>query len=291
MSERRLPRWRMGDRMDARHTVLGVVDKTAGRHPIYIVWDHEAWCPVACKLFRSPEKAEREAGVLAKLSHPNVGRLFGVGEHANIFVEFLDGPTLSDSMDAQPTGRLGVSDALRVAIHLGAALEHVHGRGLLHLDLAPSNIIVTRGGRPILVDFGAARYHGEERPPRVVGTDPYIAPEECLQGEVSRPADVFGFGALLFELLTGELPFPKGSRGDPFPQTHRAPASVRALRPGVPKGLDALVSSCLARDPSARPPLADLLPRLHDHIRSGPRMWPAGFRPGPADGRAMPGPG
>ena len=159
----------------------------------------------------------------------------------------------------------------------------MHARGIVHLDLAPSNIILRRDGRPVLVDFGVARLVGNKRPPRVVGTDPYIAPEECLQGEVSWPADVFGFGVLLFELLTGRLPFPKGSRSEPFPQTCREPIRLRAVRTGVPKGLDDLVSSCLARDPSARPHLADLLPRLHDHIRNGPRMWPAEFQPGLRD--------
>jgi serine/threonine protein kinase len=238
---------------------------------------------MACKLFASPEKAAEEARILSALNHPNIVRLFEIGEDAELFIEFVDGATLGALMDRHEEGRFRISDALRIVIHLGAALEHMHARGFVHLDLAPSNVILRRDGRPVLVDLGAARLQGAKRPPRVVGTDPYIAPEECLQGEVCRPADVFGFGALLFELLTGELPFPKGTRDDPFPQTHRDPASVRAVRPGVPKSLDGLVSSCLARDPAERPLLPDLLPRLHDHIRSGPRMWPADFRPSPKD--------
>lgn len=238
------------------------------------------------RFFPSPERAAEEARILSAFSHPNIVRLFESGAGGELFIEFVDGATLADLMDRHEEGRFRVSDALRIAIHVGAALEHMHGRGFVHLDLAPSNIILKRDGRPVLVELGAARLEGEERPPRVVGTDPYIAPEECLLQDVSRPADVFGFGVLVFELLTGKLAFPKGTRRDPFPQTREEPARVRAFRPGVPKGLDHLVSSCLARDPSDRPLLADLLPSLHDHIRSGPRMWPAGFRPGSTHGPA-----
>jgi serine/threonine-protein kinase len=279
-------RFRPGARIGPDHTVIAVVDKAPGRHPVLIVWDHRSWCPMACKVFPSPERAAEEARILSAFSHPNIVRLFEIGEDAELFIEFVDGATLGALMDRHEEGRFRISDALRIAIHVGAALEHMHGRGFIHLDLAPSNIILRRDGRPILVDFGAARVEGQERPPRVVGTDPYIAPEECLLQDVSRPADVFGFGVLLFELLTGKLPFPKGTRRDPFPQTREEPARVRAFRPGVPKGLDDLVSSCLARESSARPPLADLLPALHDHIRSGPRMWPPGFQPGSPQGPA-----
>jgi serine/threonine-protein kinase len=280
-------RFRPGAKVGPRHTVLAVVDKAPGRHPVLIVWDHRSWCPMACKVFASPEKARAEAKILSALGHPNIVRLFEVGADGGLFIEFVEGETLADLMDRHEEGRFRVADALRIAIHVGAALEHMHGRGVMHLDLSPSNVILRRDGRPVLVDFGAARLQGEARPPRVVGTDPYIAPEECCRDETSRPADVFGLGVLLFELLTGELPFPKGTRADPFPQTRREPARLRAFRPGAPRSLDDLVSSCLRREPSARPHLADLLPRLHDHIRSGPRMWPAGFRPGPAATEAM----
>jgi eukaryotic-like serine/threonine-protein kinase len=280
-------RFRPGGTIGPNHTVLAVVDKASGRHPVLIVWDHRSWCPMACKLFASPEKAAKEARILSALNHPNIVRLFEIGEDAELFIEFVDGATLGALMDRHEEGRFRISDALRIAIHLGAALEHMHARGFVHLDLAPSNVILRRDGRPVLVDLGAARLQGAKRPPRVVGTDPYIAPEECLLQDVCRPADVFGFGVLLFELLTGKLPFPKGTRRDPFPQTRHEPARVRAFRPGVPKGLDHLVSSCLARDPSDRPLLADLLPSLHDHIRGGPRMWPAGFQPGPPAGHAL----
>ena len=278
MSGARLRTLRRGSKLAPHHTVIGTVDNKPGRHPVYIVWDHRSWCPMACKLFPSRERAAKEAAVLAALSHPNIVRLFGMGNEANLLLEFVDGPTLADLLDTNRTGHLSLSDALRVAIHLGAALEHTRDRGFVHLDLSPSNIIVA-AGRPVLIDFGLARRLGEPRPSRVVGTSSYVSPEECLRQEVTPAADVFGLGVLLYELLTGALPFPKKRKDDdPYPQTEMQPTPLRQRRPGFPKALDDLVLSALRRDPAERPSLVALLPRLHDLIRSGSRMWPANLR-------------
>jgi eukaryotic-like serine/threonine-protein kinase len=282
-------RFRSGSKVGPGHTVLAVVDKARGRHPVLIVWDHQAWCPMACKVFASREKAEREAAVLQALNHPNIVRSFGTVGETDLLIEFVDGTTLADLLDDNPEGRFRVSDALRIAIHLGGALEHMHARGFVHLDLAPSNIILRRDGRPVLIDFGAARALDGGRSSGPVGTDAYMAPEECLVQQVTPAADVFSLGVLLFELLTGELPYPKGSQRNPFPQVERAPASARRFRPSLPRALDDLLLACLAHDPSARPGLSLLLPALHTFIRTGPRMWPAGFEPKPPspDARAF----
>jgi serine/threonine protein kinase len=128
---------------------------------------------------------------------------------------------------------------------------------------------------------------GATRPREVTGTDPYIAPEECVRGEVTPAADVFGLAVLVYELLTGALPFGQGTRADPFPQTSRAPSPSRTHRPAAPKRLDDLLLSCLARNPRDRPPLSALLLGLHDFIRAGRRMWPAGFTPAPASVEAV----
>src|SRR5215207_4465879 len=134
-------RFRPGGKIGPNHTVLAVVDKAPGRHPVLIVWDHRSWCPMACKLFASPEKAAEEARILSALNHPNIVRLFEIGEDAELFIEFVDGATLGALMDRHEEGRFRISDALRIAIHLGAALEHMHARGFVHLDLVPSNVI------------------------------------------------------------------------------------------------------------------------------------------------------
>jgi serine/threonine protein kinase len=233
---------------------------------------------LACKALRSPERARQEAGVLENLAHPYIVRSFGVHGSRYLLTEFLEGPTLGRLLRTRPRGWLPVSDALRVAIHLAAALKHIHERGYFYLDMKPSNVIVT-AGRPILFDFGTARRRTARRPNWVHGTDPYIAPEECRCRPITEAADMFGLGVTLYELITGQLPFSEGTKKDPFPQTTEAPIPMRRHRPGVPAGLDELVASCLIRDPAARPTLAGLMLEIHKFIKTGPRMWPSGFAP------------
>lgn len=278
MKPKRSSRLRIGARIGDDLTVLGHVARKKTRSPVYIVWHHRDWCPMACKTFRSMRRARREAESLSAMAHPNCVRFLGLGSPAHILMEFLEGPTLNRLIDIQPQERLKLSDALRVAIHLGAALHHVHGRGYLHLDVKPTNVVVMRG-RPILFDFDVARKRGDRRPSRISGTDPYIAPEECLREIVTPAADVFGLGVTLYEMLTGELPFPEATRGKPFPQTYLPPDPLRRHRPSLPAELETLVLSCLARDAAARPSIPALLPALHAFIRGGPPMWPKRFRP------------
>jgi serine/threonine protein kinase len=223
-------------------------------------------------------KARREAAILETFQHPNIVRYLGMNGAKHLLMEFLDGTTLSQTMRQRTQKRLPLAPALRVAIHIGAALRHVHEKGFVHLDIKPSNVIVVHG-RPVLFDFGTARSLKGKRPPDPAGTDPYIAPEECLRERVTPAADVFGLGVTLYELLTGELPFPEGTKKRPFSQLLDSPIPARTHRHDIPKPLDDLILSCLSRDPFVRPTLPRLLPRLHTFVRSGPPMWPPGFSP------------
>ena len=261
--------------------VIGRVGDGGGGR-VFIVWNQRAWCPMACKVFSSPGRAQREAAVLEALDHPNIVRFFGRGRPDTILMEYLDGPTLSDVIRTRRRRRLSVSNAVRMAIHLGAALTHVHARGFVHLDVKPSNVIVAVG-RPVLFDFSSARPRTDEPLGHPSGTDAYMAPEQCRGERVTSAADVFGLGATLYEALTGRLPFPAGTRRHPFTQLTTSPIPLRRLAPEVPVGLERLVSACLARDPADRPSaLEALLPQLHTFIRTGPRMWPVNVEPGSA---------
>jgi serine/threonine protein kinase len=266
-----------GTRLGEDLTILGDVD-TSGREPVYIVWHHKAWCPMACKVFTRLEKAEFEAQILSGLAHPNIVRCLGVAPPTCLLMEFLEGPTLHALVRSRAQKRLGIDDTLRVAVHLGAALHHVHRDALVHLDIKPANVIVAHG-RPVLFDFGIARRLSEVRPDKVTGTEPYISPEECLRGAVTPAADVFGLGVTIYELLSGHMPWREGTDEEPYPQILEPPTPLRVHRLGVSKRLETIIMKCLERNPADRPSLENLLPEIHDMIRKGPRMWPADFRP------------
>lgn len=268
----------VGTRIGKNATVLDTVDG-GGKEPVYIVWHHGAWCPMACKVFRTHERAEREATILGALAHPYIVRPLGLEEPGLLFMEFVEGPTLAHLIDEAPGHRLHISDAIRVAIHLGAALRHIHECGFVHLDVKPANVIVAPSGRPILFDFGSARKMGDRRPAKVTGTDLYIAPEECTLGKVTPAADVFSLGVTLYEMLTGKFPFGDGDGSNPFPQISGNIIPFRRRRRILPAGLDPIVLSCLSREPEKRPGLQALMLALHDFISAGPKMWPDGFDP------------
>lgn len=262
----------IGQRLAHHLTVLGVIDAHRGES-LCIVWNHEAWCPMACKVLTSSRQAAHEATVLAQVSHPNIVRSFGLVEP--LLLEFLEGDPLD--LVLRKKKKASISDAARMGIHMAAALHHIHQRGFLHMDMKPGNIMVTKAGRPVLFDFGSARKLHDPRPPYVEGTDPYMAPEERAKGEVTPKADTFGLGVTLYQALTGALPFPPRKRGPKVP--FAAPQCLRARRPRVPRALHTLVLSCLSRNAADRPTLAELIPELHRFISAGPAMWPDTFDP------------
>ena len=267
------PRVAPGKKIADHITVVGALDE-GGRDPVYIVWNHHAWCPMCCKLFRKPAQARWEARTLFRLAHPGIVRPLEDGTPRYLLTEFLEGPSLRRLIRARPKGRLAIADALRIAVHLGSALAHLHGRGYLHLDVKPANVIVT-SRRPVLFDLGSARPANGRKLRSPQGTDAYMAPEQALARVPTPSSDIYGLGVSLFEMLTGARPFPAGDDAEPFPQLHMAPPSLRRLRPRAPRELERVVAWCLAPDPANRPPsLAALLPVLNDLIRSGPRMWP-----------------
>ena len=115
------------------------------------------------------------------------------------------------------------------------------------------------------------------RPAEIIGTDPYIAPEECQMAPAGPSADVFSLAAVLFEMIAGAVPFHVRSRTKPFPQIDGQARTLKRFRTNIPKGLDELAGACLSRTPEDRPTLRELLPALNGLIRTGPKMWPPGF--------------
>ena len=274
---RKAPRLRVGTKIGELLTVLDVINTGGYNSTVYLVWHHQAWCPMVCKFYGSEADRASEAGILTHLAHPNIVRFLGSGgPPPHVLLEYLDGPTLRTlTRNRRP---LSISDTLRVGVHIGAALAYMHRRDILHLDVKPSNIIVVHG-RPVLFDLGSARHRNDWGRIHHEGTPPYMAPEQCLEGQVSPATDVFALAVTLFEVLAGKLPFRLGSPRRPYPQTQDEPVPLHRYRRGIHSKLDYLLQRCLSRTPQERPPLSEVILTLHDLIGSGPAMWPVGFRP------------
>lgn len=218
------------------------------------------------------ERLEREARAVSKLNHPNICTLFDVGDEGSIHflvMEFLEGETLEQRLKR---GALPLNAALKFSEQIADALSKAHRAGIVHRDLKPSNIFVTKQGAKIL-DFGLAkdRTNLEIEPETtsagspttiagsntaagtILGTYPYMSPEQ-LEGKVADArADIFAFGAVLYEMLTGQRAFAGKSQASVIAAIlERDPRSILEMISVCPKSLDRAVRRCLAKDPEER---------------------------------------
>jgi serine/threonine-protein kinase len=209
------------------------------------------------------ERFKREARSVAQLQHPNIVTVIDRGEEAGrqyIVFEFIDGENLKEFVVRK--GRLGVREALEVANEIAHALAFAHEHGLIHRDVKPQNVLLNGDGRAKVTDFGIARSidveHGVTQTGTVLGTSNYIAPEQASGQPVDVHTDVYSLGVVLYELLTGELPFP----GESFvavamKHVQEPPPNVLDVRGDVPLRVAAAIDRALEKDPAQRFPTMD----------------------------------
>ncbi len=217
----------------------------------------------------------REARAASSLDHPNICTLYEIGETEDgavfLAMAFCEGETLRERLDG---GRLPVAEAVEIACQITAGLARAHERGIVHRDVKPANVILTRDGMVKIVDFGIARLAGQSRLTRVgtaMGTLSYMPPEQFRGEAADARADVWSLGVVLYEMVTGRLPF-EGSDEREIVRgiLHHHPPSMSSLRSGVPPALDRIVERALSKHPDDRPPdmermradLRDLTPGL-----------------------------
>jgi serine/threonine protein kinase/tetratricopeptide (TPR) repeat protein len=217
----------------------------------------------------------REARAAAVLTHPGIAAVYEAGEAAAdepggpallyIAEELVEGETLAERLRRGP---LGIDEVLRLGVQMAEALGEAHARGIVHRDVKPSNLMVTPDGRLKVLDFGLARRHvwdaqplasdaetlSRTAPGLVVGTPAYMAPEQVAGEAVDARADVYGAGAVLYELLAGRPPFTGASTAEVFRRSlTEVPRPIAELRADVPPALAAVVTRALSRDPRERP--------------------------------------
>ncbi|QEL16254.1 protein kinase domain-containing protein [Limnoglobus roseus] len=205
----------------------------------------------------------REAETAAKLDHPNIVRIFEVGEHDGrpyCVMEFVDGGSLAKRAAGGPWAFRAAAEL--VAAVAGAA-DHAHQRGVVHRDLKPANVLLGDADAPKIVDFGLAKSQSGADPALtrtgdVVGTPMYMAPEQASgRGPVGPAADVWALGVILYELLTGHAPFQGESAAETLVQVKTSePVAPRLVRPKLPRDLNTICLKCLQKEPSGRYPTA-----------------------------------
>jgi serine/threonine-protein kinase len=246
---------------------LVVIEALGGgsRYEVFRAWDRELFCQVAVKVMR-PHRVnedrvmdgfEREVGIASRLQHPNLVRLLrwsAVPPRPYMVLEYVTAQTVAAHLES--IGEVSIPEACLLGIRMLSALHYMHSNHVLHLDVKPDN--VTMGDPPRLLDFSLAQpFSGPVKLRHTMGTAAYMPPEQFMHGEVSPQSDLFGFGATLYEALTGMRPFPEGDqaaidKAELYPQLVEDPQPLHEII-DLPQLLERVVTTCLARDPARRP--------------------------------------
>jgi len=260
------------------HKVVSLIG-TGGMGEVYQARDTRLGRDVALKVLppervADPERRQRflqEAQAASILNHPNIVSIYDIGSQDGfdyIAMEYVDGETLDHLI---PKGGMRLEQALGIAIPITDALARAHAAGIIHRDLKPGNVMVARDGRVKLVDFGLAKLAlrlgpGEDDATRtalssgthtvegrILGTVSYMSPEQAEGKKVDARSDIFSFGTLLYEMLTGERAF----RGESTLSTLSAiltlePRPLRSLAPSIPPEIERVIARCIRKDPEKR---------------------------------------
>ena len=254
---------------------------SGGSGSVWLARDEKTGLDVALKIVpregKAGARAEREAEAAARLRHPTCLRAYAYGReggHVYIAYEYAPGRTFRE---AQRSKELSDAEAVEACAQLLEGLAHAHGRGVVHRDVKPANVLVGAGGSVKLLDFGLAAFAEAETLTAVgdvPGTLAYISPERLAGEDGTAAADVWAVGVMLWEALAGQHPFWRPSLMETGRAIEEGAPSLETKRPDLPDALIRLVDGMLAHDPRKRPPAARLADELRD-VRPQRRTAPA----------------
>lgn len=254
----------IGEILGNRYEIKKLIGE-GGMALVYLAQDLLLDRQVAIKLLRSEyssdqefvERFQREAKSAAKLCHPNVVNIYDVGETENshyIVMEYIDGISLKDLIKKE--GMLSVEDSLKIAEQICSALDHAHKNLIVHRDIKPHNIMITKQKHVKVMDFGIARAVSSATITRtgvVLGSVHYFSPEQATGKEVTEASDIYSLGVVLYEMLTGKVPYDADTPvGIAYQHVQAEIPPLSQKRPGLPPFVVGIVNKALAKKPEDR---------------------------------------
>src|SRR5688500_9892425 len=262
--------WQLTDGQKISHYRIVAPIASGGMGEVYLADDEQLNRQVALKvlpqgLLEDKERLrrfQREANVVSALNHPNILTIFEFGTDGGMHFlasEFVKGETLRDRLGAGP---LELTDALEIAVQIASALKGAHEAGVVHRDIKPENVMIRDDGYVKVLDFGLAKLteqtKGESeaktkflsRPGLILGTVTYMSPEQTRgTGAIDARSDLFSFGVVLFEMLTGRVPFAGETKADVLAEIIQlTPKPVSSYKNSLPAEIDRIVAKCLEKD-------------------------------------------
>ncbi|MCL2068901.1 MAG: Stk1 family PASTA domain-containing Ser/Thr kinase, partial [Oscillospiraceae bacterium] len=254
----------VGKRLEGRYDIIESIGK-GGMANVYKAMDLIDERIVAVKILRDEyldnteflRRFKNESKAIAVLSHPNIVRVYDVSftdSVHSIVMEYIDGVPLKSYIERQ--GAIEWKHALHFTLQILHALQHAHDKGIVHRDIKPQNIMLLENGDIKVTDFGIARFARSEVrtiSDRAIGTVHYISPEQAMGGNTDEKSDIYSVGVMLFEMLTGKLPFEaESAMSVAMKQIHSQVTRPRSLNPAIPEGLEEITLRAMQKQQKYR---------------------------------------
>ena len=274
----------IGKRLDGRY-VLEEILGVGGMAVVYKAYDTVNNRTVAIKILKEEyasnegflHRFQNESKAISLLSHPNIVKIYDVsfGDMIQyIVMEYIDGITLKEYIEN--SGCLSWEDAVYYTIQILRGLQHAHDKGIVHRDVKPQNIMLLKDGTIKVTDFGIARFARSESQTmtdKAIGSVHYISPEQARGEVTNEKADIYSVGVILYEMITGKLPFEADSAVSvAIMQLQNTPKKPRELNPTIPKGLEQITLKAMKKDRAARYQSASEMLRDLEEFRRDPDM-------------------